>query len=78
MLQLYFIWIIARESILEMLGHADSKMRKEESGAACQHVGGAGVGVLGVGGREGEGERALWLLFLCFSLPMGLPYANWA
>ena len=25
-----------------------------------------------------ERERALWLLFLYFSLPLGLPYANWA
>ena len=23
-------------------------------------------------------ERAVWLLFLCFSSPLGLPYVNWA
>ena len=29
---------------------------------------------------RGVGERplALWLLFLCFFLPLGLPYVNWA
>ena len=25
-----------------------------------------------------EREKALWLLFLCFFLHLGLPYANWA
>ena len=29
-------------------------------------------------GRERESERALWLLLLCFFLPLGLPCANWA
>ena len=28
--------------------------------------------------QETEREGALWLLFLYFSLPLGLPYANWA
>ena len=26
--------------------------------------------------RKRERERELWLLLLCFSLPLGLPYAN--
>ena len=30
------------------------------------------------GERERERESALWLLFLCFSLLLGLPNANWA
>ena len=29
-------------------------------------------------GRERERLPALWLLFLCFFLPLGLPYVNWA
>ena len=44
------------------------------------------VGEGGERGREGERghahergrESALWLLLLCFCLPLGLPYANWA
>ena len=34
----------------------------------------------GGGERERERERdlVLWLLFLCFFLPLGLPYVNWA
>jgi len=29
-------------------------------------------------GRERERPPARWLLFLCFFLPLGLPYVNWA
>ena len=32
----------------------------------------------GVEGRERERESPLAPLFICFSLPLGLPYANWA
>ena len=32
----------------------------------------------GRGGREREGESALAPPFICFSLHLGLPYANWA
>ena len=28
--------------------------------------------------RESERERVLWLLFLCFFLPLDLPCVNWA
>ena len=31
-----------------------------------------------VGERERERTPARWLLFLCFFLPLGLPYVNWA
>ena len=41
-----------------------TRRREEESGGARQHT--------------GERESPLAPLFICFSLPLGLPYANWA
>ena len=63
------------------------KDAKNESGGAGQRVGG---GVVGRGEKErekehthvegGERERESTLAppFICFFLPLGLPYANWA
>ena len=59
--------------ILKAWGHFDpedvkrietDRQRNIERESVCAHV--------------GERPPALWLLFLCFFLPLGLPYVNWA
>ena len=85
MLQLYFILKIARESILKVGGHANPKTRREESEGE-RRGGGERERELREGerervharGRERERESTLAPLFICFFVPLGLPYANWA
>ena len=47
----------------------DTKKRERKRAPAHTRVG---------GGMGGETPLALWFLFLCFFLPLGLPYVNWA
>ena len=52
-------------------GYADPKMRREESGEECQRAG------VGGGGAERETPGPLAPLFICFFLPLDLPYVSW-
>ena len=60
------------------------KEKRVEEGASVLGGGGRGEGEgekekeHAGGGGERERERNLPPPFICFSLPLGLPYANWA